>query len=431
MSLEKFQRFTELINSCQSNFDNENNSIVLTTDDNQTLIKKLKIELSLEGEELDNKVLVDLASFDYYLFWDKAHLLRKIKIDEKIDKNLAILNFEKIGETIFYDNASEKTFKNFNLDESNFSVINIKYYLEFISFLKSKEHKEDNYFHFVDYFSWDNRIIVLTYPKKEGKLTITIPKNIPEFIVTKNYKKSYTRFFDSFKDENKHLPKFIKSELFNNIASFPPNDRLIMFIEKLDSILEVAEQSFDIYLNELSLENLKRDYLDYKDKYFTQLRDILSKVGSQIIGLPISISATVVATTTIKDNIVTTLLVIIAFLSYTIFAVFILKLQKEEVSDIQQRFNADFDKLEKSPFFIKYPNEKVPFKEVQTLVERRIKILNATIFAYFILLIITNSVMIFKMLMQIIAVILVAVAIIVVLLSILIFIFYFKFKLKG
>jgi len=123
------------------------------------------------------------------------------------------------------------------------------------------------------------------------------------------------------------------------------DDRIITLFEKLNEILIIAEQNFELYLNDLSLEKFRTDYIESKEKYFSQLRDILGKITSQVIALPLSITAAAFATYKTSDKPILFILVLISFLLFSIYSFFLIRLYKFDVIDLDLSFKRDFKKL--------------------------------------------------------------------------------------
>lgn len=265
--------------------------------------------------------------------------------------------------------------------------------------MKEQEHQEDHHFYFVDHFNSDNRKIILTSLKKEGKLTIGYPAEVPDFDIQISIKSKIERFISCFNE--KQLPKFLKAELFNILPSFKQEGRLEAFIQNLDFIIEKAEQNFEIYLSELTLDNFKSQYLEFRLKYFSQFRDILSKITTQILAFPLSITASAFATYKVIDSVMLCSLIVAAFIAFSIYSLFMMNAQKDDVNEIIRLFNADYANFSKSSFFEKYPDELVSFKETYDYVSKRSVFLIRCIKIYSAILIFVNSLFVVFILFQV------------------------------
>jgi len=344
---------------------------------------------SLEYELIQNKKCrLLLYQNDFDIYFNRADLIQRIT-KGSFARNILFLD-EQTLVPYFWRAKDQKTFVDFVEKSDNYFFSNIIAYFEFLEFLKVQEHKEDNVFYFVDHFSWDNRLIVFTTLKKVGKMTISIPSNVPFFKENHSLKANVEKFYRAFDENNKHLPKFIKNELFKFLSKERRENRFCKFLEKLDEILIRAEQNFEIYLNDLSLENLKKDYIEHKDKYFQQLRDVLGKISNQIIALPLTITASAFATYKSFDNAFLLSIIILAFIAFTVYSLFNLRLQLEDINDVGHSSQQDYDKLKASAFFVKYPKELNSFEQINSKIRRRLKLLCSTIYTYYFTLALTN-----------------------------------------
>lgn len=300
-------------------------------------------------------------------------------------------------------------------------------YFRLINFLKENEHREDRHFYFVDYFNVDFRKIVFTSIKKEGKLTVGYPKLLPDFKSSSPISLRIEHFISAF--EEKQLPKFIKLELFNFLAIYRQEERLEAFIENLPIILEKAEQNFEIYLSDLSLDNFKSHFLEFRIKYFNQFRDIFSKLTTQILAFPLSITAASFAAYKTIDSVLLCSFIVLAFVVFSIYSLFMLKAHKDDIVEIQNLFESDYCVFVANPFFVKYPQEINAFQNTREYITRRSEFLRACINVYSFVLILTNLLFVLFILIQVLSLGLsVAVMLSVVLLVIYVLLYYAIFR---
>lgn len=356
-----------------------------------------------EYESLRNNTLrISLEQKGLKIFYDNYDFRRRIKMNHvKADNfhfNVLVLNGTG-SNSLFYASKENQTYLNFVSAPTNYFFQNVLYYFKLLSFLKEQEHQEDHHFYFVDHFNSDNRKIILTSLKKEGKLTIGYPAEVPDFDIQISIKSKIERFISCFNE--KQLPKFLKAELFNILPSFKQEGRLEAFIQNLDFIIEKAEQNFEIYLSELTLDNFKSQYLEFRLKYFSQFRDILSKITTQILAFPLSITASAFATYKVIDSVMLCSLIVAAFIAFSIYSLFMMNAQKDDVNEIIRLFNADYANFSKSSFFEKYPDELVSFKETYDYVSKRSVFLIRCIKIYSAILIFVNSLFVVFILFQV------------------------------
>lgn len=355
----------------------------------------------LEIEKSRNCIRISLNQRTFKIFIDISDFNQRINkqdvANDNFIKDILILN-RVSNEKLLYKHDTLETFLNFTLITANHLFKNTLSYYRLLNFLKSQEHSEDRHFYFVDYFNSDHRRIIITSLKKEGKLTIGYPDVIPQFDITKPIDIKINHFIESF--EEKQLPKFLKTELFNVLPTFKKEERLVAFIDNLEFIQEKAEQNFEIYLSDLSLDAFKNQFLEFRLKYFNQLRDILSKITTQILALPLSISASAFATYKSIDSILLCSIIVIAFTLFSIYSIFMLKAHRDDVREIKKLFENDYNSFSQNNFFTKYPNELQSFKDTYNYISRRVSFLLRCIDIYGIVLITINSLFVFFVLFQ-------------------------------
>lgn len=280
---------------------------------------------------------------------------------------------------------------------SNFYFKNILAYFSLLDFLKSLDDDKEHTFHFVDHFNEVSKQIIFTSPKKEGKLIIPFRNFIPKYSENEPFKKIVDQFIDSFSQENKHLPKFIKAELFEVLPKVERNKRMQTFVDSLSTILSSSFQNFEIYLSDLSLDSLRKEYMSTRDKFFQQYRDVLSKITNQIIGFPVALSATAFATYKAVDSqewlstVLVLSLIFIAFLLFAFFNTFVLKIHKHDIADLSVSFGTEYDEIVASNFFIKFPTERGKFETIKQQIDRKLGSLREIVAIYFWSTLIVNS----------------------------------------
>jgi hypothetical protein len=109
----------------------------------------------------------------------------------------------------------------------------------------------------------------------------------------------------------------------------------------LETITREADNNLQLYLRNFSFEHLKNSLQKEKDNYFSSLRDILGKNLSQIVAIPVSFAASVFATYKVNDIFIL-VIILVAFLLYSIFTRYLQSLYLKDVKEIEDSFNRDF-----------------------------------------------------------------------------------------
>ena len=380
--LERLQRFKHITAPFQPELNRKDNYIGIRSADGEALCKQLHGWGFPNCTYTDEVIQINLDQPDLALFFDLNDFGERVEPDHRY-KNLIILT--PIDDKFYaYDCNANLTLVDLIAIENNFSFQNVWEYFLFLDFLRRQDYQENKPFYFVDHYDDSRSQFVFISPKKEGKLVIPFAETKPIFPYSQSLKPRFDSFRAAFEEQNKHLPKFIKYELFNVLSKVGRDVRMITWIENLPDILHTAHQNFEVYLHDLSLDKLKSEYQKSQEEYFTKLRELLGKLTTQIIAFPISITATAFATykapSSDQPNLTNILLwlIIIAFLVFTSFTVYLLKIQRFDIDELEANFVKDFDKLAKNKFFENpaNANDKTSFDESKGKVDaqfRRVK----------------------------------------------------------
>jgi hypothetical protein len=275
-------------------------------------------------------------------------------------KSLLVLNDPKI--LSFVDG---NTFVDFEANNELFLFTNAKCYLEFIHYLKSLVASDDREFHFIDSFNFDFRRITMINFSEKGRLNISYPQNIPDFSISKDFRVGYNAFKNCFLPENKSLPKFLKSEIIKIGQNLEESLRLKIIFESLNSIVEKANINFEVFLNEVSVEKLKKDYDELKTKYFKELSDTLGKITQKIVALPIGVSASLIAIDRVSDSPHFLILLLTVIFSTSIILSILVNSNLQDLNYLEKIFTLDYKFLAENKFFSKYPKELELFSEIK------------------------------------------------------------------
>lgn len=277
------------------------------------------------------------------------------------EKNIAILIFA--NSYYFYDQITKETFIGGQRSD-NYLISNTLSYLSLIEKIQNED--------FADYFNSENKEIVL-YSSSNGILKINIPVvPIPldnSLAYSKNVeialkKLSNDDYIVHFKNQ---LFKLEKESKFSQIESL---------FKHLDRLIQDAENNYQLQVKNFSFEKFKDDLQKEKEKYFSSLREILNKILSQTVGVPISIGASIFASYKIEDRLVL-LIILLAFAIYVFFAIHFQLIYRKDVLEIEADFKKDFKKIiDESglePDTITIEQEKI---------KRRIKSIKNTIYGF-------------------------------------------------
>ncbi|MDM1044372.1 hypothetical protein HX004_10740 [Myroides sp. 1354] len=333
----------------------------------------------------EESLTVEKNDLDFYVF---EKTIDYLKMNEVVKTgNVLIINKEGIPLSLI----DGKTFTNFIEDENNFLFSNSISFNEFIEFIKSQEIDSDEAFHFVDYVNKTNRKIVFTSLSEKGRIIINYYNEIYHFDSKIDYSIPVEEFKSCFSKENLHLPKFLKNSIIEFSSKSKKDIRINELFENLDKIIKDAKINFEIYLNNLSINSIKKEYDEYKSKYFKEISEILSNITQKIIGLPIVIATTLFALEKVQISVQFLSMIIITVLITNVYLVLLLKINFNDLAYIKTVSERDYKKLISNNFFLVFPEEKKYFREIKTRLEERVNQLKNICETYYWIIGLTNT----------------------------------------
>ncbi|UUC44384.1 hypothetical protein [Flavobacterium cerinum] len=302
-----------------------------------------------------------------------------LKLNEVKHSNVLILNINERP----YSFINGETYIDFILDSGNFFFTNSRSFDHFLTFLKEQDKDTDEAFHFVDYYNSTNRKIVFTSLTDKGRLIIKFFNEINHFEEKVDLSKSFSNFKNCFSEENHHLPKFLKNSIIDFASRYDSDTRIYQLYENLNTITNKAKVNFEIYLNNLSIDKIRKDYDEYKSKYFKEVSDILNNLTQKIIGLPLLIATTLFAIEKVKENHGFLYILIVTTLITSVYLFSLLKINYNDLDYVDKLSNEDFKTLKENKFFIKNQNEMEIFLEIKKRVSNKINHLKCICESYF------------------------------------------------
>ncbi|WP_034924605.1 hypothetical protein [Gillisia sp. CAL575] len=333
----------------------------------------------------DQEILIERKNLPFEIFEEVSDYLILNTIKEKND--CLILSYEGYPVSLI----KEESYINFEKKDEFYLFSNSISFVQFIDFFKTKQTEDEEGFHFVDYVNDISRKIVLTSLAEKSRLIIKYYKNVPLLDTSINYSKFLQLFLTCFTNENANLPKFLKSSLIKWGARFEEKNRAKNIFEDLANITNEAKINFEVYINNLSIDKISKDYDEYKSKYFHEVSEILKKLTNQIIGFPLVIASSLFAIEKVKNNETFLYILIVALLVTTIYLILLLNMSFKDLNYIKHLSDKDYKAIKNNNFFIKYPKERETFDKIQGRIQTRIKNLITICDTYFWTLSFTNT----------------------------------------
>lgn len=326
MSREKLNIISEILQANQSIITFHNFRI--TANGDFKLLEKACTDKGITTEDIGNSLIIKPKSFitKNLIFYDEY---KRTFESNFINEEFAILKTN--GEYCFHESDSSDLYFN-NIASEDFikSCSNIFHYYKLYNFLKSNE--------FADHHNSANTEIVI-YSSAKGIFKIKY-NSLPELNFRDNISNKVEQLFQNAS------PVQIRSFFKNSLFTFSNGTGIIYIdeiIDKANDIITATIRDFELISKQFDFDKFRDSLYKEKEKYFNNIREIISKIFGQAIGIPISISAAVFATYKVSDD---TLMLILVMLSFIIYVAFYLKIQlvyKSDIQEIEKEFNSDFE----------------------------------------------------------------------------------------
>ncbi|HET9057855.1 MAG TPA: hypothetical protein VFN30_13500 [Chitinophagaceae bacterium] len=285
-------------------------------------------KFKVEGELYDANIRLQLKKYFSETSTKYSQLLNSELKSEEINSDFLVVDGVKKS-VVLFENGIFEQFGNAD-EEVLVFVKNTVFYFKLFNFLKSKD--------FCDYFnSANNQIIVYSSAKGVYKINY---ETIPEIPKDRDIEKDIAEFIKNASPIE--LRPYFKSSIF----SFTDGKGFIKLNHLINNSSEIifsALRDHDLVLKQFDFENFRNSLYKEKGKYFANIREIINKIFSQAVGIPVSISAAVFATYKVSNDTLMLFLVMLSFIVYVIFYVKIQCVYRAEIKEIETDFNNDFN----------------------------------------------------------------------------------------
>lgn len=316
----------------------KNNRISLNTDNKEQYDCFLAYEnpnISYSDEVLEinlNNILSDTN-----VYYNETEFVR---INEDSDCN----SIEKDIAILFYKESRLLIYNKSNQNSSNFFISNQIAYRQFVKQLKSKIFSDD-------YNNISRQILLYSIDKGIYKI------NLPILDPILDDSKDFYCFVDLFLTKCQSIDFILhfKNQLYN-LPIIAEENKIQYIISVLSELINKADMEYQLFSKKFSFKKLRTELRQEKEIYFKSLTEIISKITTQIISVPISISAALFAS--YKSDGWLQVLIFIVFWGYIIFVLKIHDLYKNDVSDLEYTLNKDFDIINRDSGFSKQEIQK-------------------------------------------------------------------------
>lgn len=385
--LDKATKFLKILTQYTGNYNPEHGRINFTDVDFDALESDLD-EIDITLHRPGARAYVEASGLPFNYFETDAELFSKIK-PALFQQGLVVVK-EWDGHPLIFDYSS---FRVFNIDTGEIehpSASLLDFYL-FVEVLCNESKGSNEVNSFIDYYD-DFRKEFIVIPKTNPS-RINIPLEKPTDIesLPPNRNETIRSLQESLNDNTNPFRVFLKNQIYSHLKDVAPKQRIFEFLRKLREILASAQMDYELYCSELSVDQLKRDYKEYKTKYFEHLTGILSKVSNQVIALPITVLGAAFAISRLTDAPWALGLIALAILSASGVVGYIMYHYLLDLGETQQHVEKDYDLIRNSNFFQSNKDELSDFENIKQGLLRKLESTHNVIKVHFWLLAVFNE----------------------------------------
>lgn len=356
----------------------QNDTKNLTFERDEELISFLESS-NIIFEDRNQSIIIEKENLPYAYFHDEIEFYAEVN-KSHIEKNVVISNYEVENQSLILED--KKVYLS-GKETQNSLFDNALAYFEAIQFFKNCHDNDDQEnFEFVDFYSEANNSIIFSSISEKRRLKLkfkpvgTIPLNTEV-----NYFSKFSEFKDTYTKERNHFHTFLKNAMISNIASFS-GIKFEAFFYKIEKILNDAKLNFNVYLQGLSLEKIQTEYSEYKQAYFKNQNEILSKISNQVAAFPFSIAAISFSLFKLSGNDFPLILIVLGLVGYVFYTSFLARLLTLDLQKLDKGIDHDFRNLSNQKFFEEHQDELNYFSSIKQDLSERIKKLKLGLFFF-------------------------------------------------
>ena len=316
----------------------------------------------LPGEKVSIKI-THLKIEDALFYLDEEDFMNRSAIDLKDYTH---------NDVIFLNPKGPEPFQRVTPEQINFFSINFLTYKEILQFLlEIKEFAE---------FKNESLKTLTIVSKEYGVFHVGYLRPNYKFFYSINIEGKLERLKREF--DKKEFIQFFKEIVVTSVHGTAEKERYQTILRQFDSILDLTSKDYEAYVSNFAIDKIKSQFKEERETYFASVDRSISSIEKQVVSFPLTFAASVFATYKVQDNPGIILLILVAYLLYTVIAVLILRMTSYNVNCLQSDVNAEENEI-KTAYGKLYSNFKADFNKIRT----KIYNLNVIIIAlYFILI---------------------------------------------
>lgn len=166
--------------------------------------------------------------------------------------------------------------------------------------------------------------------------------------------------------EKKEFIQFFKENIIVfGIGNTDPQERFFEIIKNLKPILLITERDYENYVRDFNFENIKTQFKEERNKYFEGLEKNIELVNKQVLSIPLTFAATAFASYQVKDKPIIVVLILFAFILYSIIAFKMLGISNFNIKCIEEDVIKEEEEI-KNNYSKNYNHFKVDFEKIHS-----------------------------------------------------------------
>lgn len=165
--------------------------------------------------------------------------------------------------------------------------------------------------------------------------------------------------------EKKEFIQFFKEIIVTSVHSTEEKNRLKVIVRQLDSIIDLTTKDYEAYVSNFAIDKIKSDFKKERETYFESIDRSISSIEKQVVAFPLTFAASVFASYKVQDKPGVLLLILLAYLLYTIIAYMILNMTAYNVRCLRKDVLSEKKAIKKAYGKI-YADFKQDFQKIET-----------------------------------------------------------------
>jgi len=164
--------------------------------------------------------------------------------------------------------------------------------------------------------------------------------------------------------EKKEFIQFFKEIIVTSVHSTDEKNRLKVIVRQLDSIIDLTTKDYEAYVSNFAIDKIKSDFKNERETYFESIDRSISSIEKQVVAFPLTFAASVFASYKVQEAPGILLLILLAYLLYTIIAYMILNMTAYNVRCLRKDVLAEKKEIKKAYGKI-YADFELDFKKIE------------------------------------------------------------------